>query len=406
MSLKETRKHRPERKTRRKAARAAWQRLKAKIAKAKKRKSDSCHRKAKRDDDWFVACDAEDPACDVMWRTVPYDVLARVARSAYVESSLSTAVMLWQVLRGKVRVTRALLLMAVSRRWTEREEVAGRINLASVLSVAQCVACWQRRAVLRDRRNGRRRVCPDERVWHPAGWAADVCVMVMDFKAVLLDIEGTVCPIAFVKEVLFPYFSEKVPQLVDSQDAAIVELLAQFHSEDVVSHIQQLVAADVKDPVLKSLQGLVWAQGYESGEIKSPVYKDAIELIIRRGNVYIYSSGSVKAQKLLFGHVQNPGECGTGTQQGGEAAALDLQPYISGYFDITTSGAKTDRQSYRNIVAAIPFEACEVLFISDNALELDAAIDAGLQTCLALRPGNARVQNISKYRSVEDFRKL
>lgn len=218
----------------------------------------------------------------------------------------------------------------------------------------------------------------------------------MSFKAVLLDIEGTVCPIAFVKDVLFPYFSGKVPQLKGSQDAQVQELLSQFRTDDVTAHLQRLVSDDVKDPILKALQGHVWEQGYECGEIQAPVYEDAIRFIEWCSNVFIYSSGSVKAQKLLFGHVKDP--------QG--SATIDLRPSIKAYFDITTSGKKTEAQSYRNIVREIGFGPQNVLFISDNALELDAASAAGLQTCLAVRPGNAPVKDASKYKSVEDFTNL
>ncbi|QLQ79114.1 hypothetical protein HG537_0B04620 [Torulaspora globosa] len=221
----------------------------------------------------------------------------------------------------------------------------------------------------------------------------------MTSRVLLLDIEGTVCPISFVKEVLFPFFSGKVDSLVQSNEPVVRELLAQFPQDKqhcLQEYILELVDRDIKDPVLKQLQGHVWEQGYEQGEIKAPVYRDAIELIRRSGDVYIYSSGSVKAQKLLFGHVEDP--------NGG--SCLDLQPFIRGYFDINTSGKKTDSESYRRILKDIGREASDVLFMSDNELELDAASEAGLNTILAVRPGNAPISGNDRYEILTDYSTL
>jgi enolase-phosphatase E1 len=127
---------------------------------------------------------------------------------------------------------------------------------------------------------------------------------------------------------------------------------------------------------LKSLQGKVWEGGYLSGLLRGQVYADVPRAFARwRGQgrgVYIFSSGSVLAQKLLFAH----------TTEG------DLTPYIDGYFD-TTTGAKTEAASYRSIAAAIGSPAPEVLFVSDVAAELEAARDAGMQTALCVRDGRA-----------------
>lgn len=225
----------------------------------------------------------------------------------------------------------------------------------------------------------------------------------MNYAAIILDIEGTVCPISFVKDTLFPYFLSKVPELCrDFRNSAtssqFTHLLSLFPCDgsQLESYIVDIVERDIKDPVLKQLQGLVWKQGYESGEIKAPVYSDAIDFI--RGNaprVYIYSSGSVQAQKLLFGFVDD--KAGSGS--------TDLNAYISGYFDITTSGRKTEAQSYANILKAIKLDSVpgKVLFLSDNPLELDAARSLGIVTKLVLRPGNYPVQDLQSYESVSDF---
>ncbi|CCC71300.1 hypothetical protein NCAS_0G04130 [Naumovozyma castellii] len=229
----------------------------------------------------------------------------------------------------------------------------------------------------------------------------------MNYSAYLLDIEGTVCPISFVQDVLFPYFTAQVPHLHESINPNIIDILSKFEIEDnneLTRHILDLVSRDVKDPLLKQLQGYVWAQGYETGEIKAPVYPDAVDLIKRHeGRVYIYSSGSVKAQKLLFGHVQGP-----------DGETMDLLPYIYGYFDINTSGKKTDAQSYINILRDIKIVgkfdsdqlAGNILFLSDNPLELDAAKEAGFSTGLAIRPGNGPVLDVSKYSQYTDYSEL
>lgn len=223
----------------------------------------------------------------------------------------------------------------------------------------------------------------------------------MSASVYLLDIEGTVCPISFVKDTLFPYFSAKIPSIVDSNDESIKSLLSQFpqhgDSNSLNTHIQSLVDNDIKDPTLKQLQGTVWSQGYVSGEIKAPVYEDAIDFMKRKQNVYIYSSGSVQAQKLLFGHVANP-------SKEGSPESLDLNPLIKGYFDINTSGKKLESSSYEKIIEQIGSVSPEqVLFISDNIKELEAAHAAGLKTLLALRPGNPSDRENHGFRTVQQF---
>ncbi|KAM3164264.1 Enolase-phosphatase E1 [Lachancea thermotolerans] len=214
----------------------------------------------------------------------------------------------------------------------------------------------------------------------------------MAYAAVLLDIEGTVCPISFVKESLFPFFLKQVDTLCSSQDLQVQRLLTQFQVDDVAGHIRSLVARDVKDPILKQLQGLVWENGYKDGQIKAPVYDDAIKFIKNSDvPVYIYSSGSVKAQKLLFQYVES------------RSNTLDLRPFIKGYFDINTSGVKTQSESYARIANNVGIKPNDVLFISDNPFELDAAKITGMQTILAVRPGNSEVRDALKYNPVTNF---
>lgn len=224
-------------------------------------------------------------------------------------------------------------------------------------------------------------------------------------KTLLLDIEGTVCPISFVKDILFPYFVSQVPKLISqrgSNDEKIDEILKSFEikeSDQLKNHILDLVARDIKDSKLKSLQGFVWQNGYMDGSIKAPIYKDAINLISNPdNNVYIYSSGSVKAQKLLFQYACDIDDL--------ERKPINLIPFIKGYFDITTSGPKIESQSYENILKDINVQGEDILFLSDNPLELDAARKCNIDVGLALRPGNYPVANKSDYPNYTTFTNL
>lgn len=246
------------------------------------------------------------------------------------------------------------------------------------------------------------------------------------FSTVIIDIEGTVCSISFVKDVLFPYFLRQIPALLDAlhyplvdalqptaEARAIADVAAQFPSLVVQSrtalelHITQLVSNDVKDPVLKLLQGVVWQLGYDSGDLRAPVYADAIKLVKAYGadaskQLYVYSSGSVRAQKLLFGHVDAPSD-----DAGTAIGTLDLNPNFDGHFDITTSGHKQEALSYTNILRSIgKLDAAEnVLFLSDNTKEIEAALAAGLAAIVVERPGNAPLSSDERatYKVISNF---
>lgn len=230
--------------------------------------------------------------------------------------------------------------------------------------------------------------------------------------ATLLDIEGTVCSISFVHDILFPYALEKLPQLLQNEvfpissastKTDLTPYLESFPEEykhsaaDIEAHVVDLTEKNVKAPYLKALQGYIWKSGYESGEIKAPIYPDAVEYmkrVVEEGNkVFIYSSGSVPAQKLLFGY----------------STAGDLNPLISDYFDTVNAGPKMEAESYTKILKAIGFEADKVLFLSDNVKEIEAAKKAGLRAYVAERPGNAdltekqRKENVVKT-SFEDVK--
>lgn len=209
----------------------------------------------------------------------------------------------------------------------------------------------------------------------------------MNVKAILTDIEGTTSSIAFVFEVLFPYAKQHLPAYIcqcaeqDPQSALLQAVRDEAQEpeadvERVIAILAQWMANDVKATSLKALQGLVWQQGYASGEIKGHVYPDAVAALQvwqQQGfQLYVYSSGSVQAQKLIFGY----------------SIAGDLTPLFSGYFD-TTSGHKREAGSYTRIAQAIDLPAAQILFLSDVVEELDAAQACGMRTC-----GLARTQTV------------
>ncbi|KAI9746419.1 MAG: enolase-phosphatase E1 [Claussenomyces sp. TS43310] len=207
-------------------------------------------------------------------------------------------------------------------------------------------------------------------------------------RVVLMDIEGTVCPVSFVKEVLFPYALQVLPTILADKwdDESFRPYQDAFPSEyrdspkTFETHVRDLMAQDLKLPYLKMLQGYLWLSGYKSGELKCPLFPDVVPAVRawheRSIPIVIYSSGSVAAQKLLFQYTDStPG---------------DLRPLIEDYFDTVNAGPKTDPKSYEKIVATnTAFDRSDWLFLSDNVKEVDAARVAGMQAAVVVRPGNA-----------------
>ncbi|HWK35178.1 acireductone synthase [Sphingomonas sp.] len=195
-------------------------------------------------------------------------------------------------------------------------------------------------------------------------------------RAILLDIEGTTSSIAFVAEVLFPYARAHLADYVAQHREATAPLLAEVPGDDPVATLIEWIDEDRKETPLKTLQGMIWADGYADGTLKGHVYPDTPDALRRWKAagvpVHIYSSGSVAAQKLIFGH----------------SIAGDLTPLLSGYFD-TRVGAKRDAGSYRAIAAALDLPPAAILFVSDIAAETDAARAAGLAALLIDRAGDA-----------------
>jgi enolase-phosphatase E1 len=219
--------------------------------------------------------------------------------------------------------------------------------------------------------------------------------------AIVTDIEGTTGSIAFVRDVLFPYAKEQVADFVNRRhadpevarslrEAALAAGEPEAPDARVVALLRAWIDEDRKIIPLKTLQGLIWAEGYARGILQGHVYADAAAGL-RRWHaaglaLYVYSSGSIAAQKLLFGH----------------SSAGDLTALFSGYFD-TTSGAKTDAAAYASIAAAIGVAPADILFLSDREAELDAAHVAGWQVACLARPADAPPGVISKYPAFTSF---
>ena len=244
-------------------------------------------------------------------------------------------------------------------------------------------------------------------------------VSITGMRGVLLDIEGTTTPIAFVHDVLFTYAKTHVADYLakhfNTEDVRHdIQLLREEHATDVrenkqppplaepespaelksiTDYVQWLIALDRKSTGLKSLQGKIWLEGYSAGSLHSQVYPDVAPALARWRtaglNVSIFSSGSVLAQQLLFAHTE----------------AGDLTQFINNYFD-TGIGKKADADSYRRIAETLGLPTGDVLFISDVVAELAAAREAGMKTLLSIRPGNQPQEFADQYSSIQSFDEL
>lgn len=242
-------------------------------------------------------------------------------------------------------------------------------------------------------------------------------------KALIVDIEGTTTPIGFVKETLFPYAEENVESFLTKryddeetqQDIKALQELAAKEKADgvegaveipkegskediikaVVDNVKWQMDEDRKTTALKQLQGHIWREGYKTGQIKAELFEDvgpALQQIVEEGvNVYVYSSGSVEAQKLLFGN----------TEEG------DLLELFTDFFD-TTIGNKKDSGSYKKIVEKIGVSPEEILFLTDTPEEATAASKAGLRSALVARDGNEELteEHFQNFLVIESFGEL
>ena len=219
-------------------------------------------------------------------------------------------------------------------------------------------------------------------------------------NAVVLDIEGTVSPLAAVHDVLFPYARDRIATWIrerrpgtDEIAAGVEKMLGGPVDESLlVNTLLGWHAENAKFTPLKTLHGLIWAEGFRAGELRGEVYPDVpvalAEWQRRAVPVWIYSSGSELAQRLWFSR----------TDHG------DLTGYLAGHFDTVSGGPKREPASYRRIADRIGVPPHEILFLSDAVAELDAARSAGWRTVGARRPGNDA--DLGTHPSVGSFAEL
>ncbi|MFK2904703.1 acireductone synthase [Dyella ginsengisoli] len=205
----------------------------------------------------------------------------------------------------------------------------------------------------------------------------------MEIRAIVTDIEGTTSSIDFVRDVLFPYARKRLPAFVETHgdtpevqhwlhEAAKEAGIIEASRQEIIEMLLRWIDEDRKSTALKALQGMIWKDGYEAGDYRAHVYPEVpARLRAWRAQglkLYVYSSGSVPAQKLFFRH----------------SDAGDLGPLFAGYFD-TQTGPKREAASYAAIAEAIDEQPAHILFLSDIVQELDAARAAGFQTGWLLR---------------------
>ena len=221
--------------------------------------------------------------------------------------------------------------------------------------------------------------------------------------AIVTDIEGTTSRIDFVHQVLFPYARARISEFLhehqqDPKVAAEIAAVRRTIAAPAVSLatvIQQLIDwidQDRKVTELKTLQGMIWQHGFESSQFSAHVYPDAVECLGRwhqaGHSIYVYSSGSIAAQKLFFRY----------------SVFGDLSALFSGYFD-TTIGGKREPGSYLRIAEAIDQAPGAILFLSDLEAELDAAASAGLDTTQLIR-ADAPPESHGRHRVASNFREV
>jgi len=220
-------------------------------------------------------------------------------------------------------------------------------------------------------------------------------------KAIVTDIEGTTSSLSFVHDVLFPYAQEhmaafvrghaEAPEVVALLNDVQQEVAQELSLDEIIEQLLLWISEDKKITPLKALQGMIWEAGYKGGDFTGHVYADAIECIKKwhaQGiKLYVFSSGSVKAQQLLFGY----------------SDAGDLTPLFSGYFD-TRIGNKRETDAYQTIIKHIGLAAEEILFLSDIRQELDAAKLAGMQTAWLVRDN--QIDEQVTHHQVQDFSQI
>jgi enolase-phosphatase E1 len=200
--------------------------------------------------------------------------------------------------------------------------------------------------------------------------------------AVVVDIEGTTSSTAYVTDVLYPFARERFAAWLGDHrgdtelERHLTAVRAEAGEADVVTTLQRWVDEDRKVTALKWIEGRIWEEGFAAGELTSHFYPDAIPGLRRWHDagvaIWVFSSGSVTAQRAWFGH----------------SAAGDVTGLIRGWFDTETAGPKTDVESYRRITTVIGAPAADTTFLSDVVAELDAARAAGWRTIGVRRQGD------------------
>lgn len=223
-------------------------------------------------------------------------------------------------------------------------------------------------------------------------------------KYILTDVEGTTTSISFVHETLFPYAKERLKSFVTKHlnNLEVQDILKQtkataksedqkdLNDDEACDLLLHWIKTDRKHPALKNLQGMIWQEGYVSGEIKGHVYKDVPTALQKWKDagltLGVYSSGSVQAQHSIFEF----------------STEGNLRPFFSNHFD-TAVGHKREVPSYSNISNLLKVEPSEILFLSDIKEELDAARTAGMQTIQLVRQNDVVVGD---HKTVRDFSEI
>ncbi|KAF1830100.1 2,3-diketo-5-methylthio-1-phosphopentane phosphatase [Decorospora gaudefroyi] len=227
-------------------------------------------------------------------------------------------------------------------------------------------------------------------------------------EVMLLDIEGTISSISFVKDVMYPYALDRLASLARNSwtDADFQNLIASFpedakqDADALIAHVEDLTRRDVKAVYLKQLQGHLWTTGFRNGDLKTPLFDDVVPTLetwkAAGKTLAIFSSGSVQAQLQFFSYVKD----GPTTR--------DITPLFSAHYDTVNAGPKLEKSSYEKICSELGKDVSKVTFLTDNVKEADAATEANVYAVVVDRPGNAPLSDESKARFpiIENLKEL
>ncbi|RYN24453.1 hypothetical protein AA0113_g10181 [Alternaria arborescens] len=219
-------------------------------------------------------------------------------------------------------------------------------------------------------------------------------------EVVLLDIEGTISSISFVKDVMYPYALDSLTRLARNSwsDADFQNLIASFPEDSrtsadaLITHVEDLTRRDIKAVYLKQLQGTLWTTGFRNGDLKTPLFDDVVPTLeqwktTQGKTLAIFSSGSVAAQLQFFSYVRD-----------GPNETRDIKPLFSAHYDTVNAGPKLEKESYEKICSELAKDVSKVTFLTDNVKEAEAAMAAGVYAVVVDRPGNAPLSDESRKR--------